>query len=350
LVTVFLLASVSIAISMFSNIYHPAQSYPPSSNTSFGGNIDFPTLMSIETSFERVVDSAAGGSELARSLKQSEMAVADLSTVVKYSDLNCRETLSSKLESFAADAQNNVLQLLEFSARVGGVLDELLSVNQYALRELTSLQSPISARGINLPWPLNVLFPSASVRARQRLAQTFDTAFEVLESNLRLLIANGQIIQTGLMQLAQQNGAIRTEIVREFADIRRTEAEALSSLWARISSPSAQRQNFKNNEKLLSEINLYHDKARGYVEVTLLELGRMTSELDNLRRRVSEPLLVGKNGMVGEVDVEVQKEAVGRSVKTLERKRGDRDERLRVWNRIILEGRVIGGGIATTGE
>jgi len=219
-------------------------------------------------------------------------------------------------------------------------------VNQYALRELTSLQMErlegrkTLLQRIPFPWPLSSLAPSPAAIARTRLAQTFDTAVEVLETNLRLLIAHGTIIQAGLMGLSQQNGPIRTEIVREFADIRRGEAEAMSSLWARISTHSSKRQNFKENERLLREINVYHDKARGYVEVTLLELGRMTSELDNLRRRVAQPLLVERKTQ--EIGMQVQVQAIQGSVDALLKKRGDRDERQRMWNRIILEGAVRG--------
>jgi hypothetical protein len=193
-----------------------------------------------------------------------------------------------------------------------------------------------------LPWPISRVIASPADVARARLAQTFDTAVEVLETNLRLLIAHGTIIQAGLMGLSQQNGPIRTEIVREFADIRRGEAEAMSSLWARISTHSAKRQNFKENERLLREINVYHDKARGYVEVTLLELGRMTSELDNLRRRVAQPLLVERKAQ--DIGMQDQVQAIQGSVDALLKKRGDRDERQRLWNRIILEGAVGGGG------
>jgi hypothetical protein len=123
-VTCVLVAIISVLVSIGASIVAGPKGTVVTGNSTFGGNIDFPTLMSIEASFERVVDSAAGGSELARSLKQSEMAVADLSTVVKYSDLNCRETLSARLEQFAIDARDNVVGLLEFSAKVGGVLDE----------------------------------------------------------------------------------------------------------------------------------------------------------------------------------------------------------------------------------
>lgn len=217
-----------------------------------------------------------------------------------------------------------------------------MSVNQYALRELNALhseklQEPSLLQRIALPWPLSRASPAALARAR--LAHTFETAVEVLETNLRLLIAHGTIIQAGLMGLSQQNGPIRNEIMREFADIRRDEAEAMSSLWARISTHS-KRQNFKENERLLREINVYHDKARGYVEVTLLELGRMTSELDNLRRRVAEPLLVERRSQ--EIGLQDQVQAIQGSVDALLKKRGDRDERQRLWNRIILEGSIQG--------
>lgn len=228
----------------------------------------------------------------------------------------------------------------------------LLSVNQYALRELNALQTlrleaPSARSFLNrlpLPWPMSSFVPSPESTVKTRLSQTFDTAVEVLETNLRLLIAHGTIIQAGLMGLAQQNGPIRTEIVREFADIRRGEAEAMSSLWARISSPSSKRQNFKDNERLLREINVYHDKARGYVEVTLLELGRMTSELDNLRRRVAQPLLVERKVHHGSMEIGMQDQvaAIHGSVEALLRKRGEREERQRIWNRIILEGSMKG--------
>lgn len=85
---------------------------------------DFPTLMNIESSFEKIVDSAAGGSALARVMKQSEMAVSDLSTVVRYSELKCKETLAERLDVFARDAKGNVRALQGFGSKVGGVLDQ----------------------------------------------------------------------------------------------------------------------------------------------------------------------------------------------------------------------------------
>lgn len=87
-------------------------------------HVDFTTLMSIETSLERIVESATGGSTLARLLKQGEMAVNDLGTVVKHSDLSCRGALGDKLDRFASDARDGVNALQLFETKVGEVLDQ----------------------------------------------------------------------------------------------------------------------------------------------------------------------------------------------------------------------------------
>lgn len=80
--------------------------------------------MSIESSLERIVGGAASGSSLARLLKQGEMSVSDLGTVVKHSDLSCKITLGERLDRFANDAKEGVIALQMFDSRVGGVLDQ----------------------------------------------------------------------------------------------------------------------------------------------------------------------------------------------------------------------------------
>lgn len=86
--------------------------------------VDLLALMSIESSLERIVGGAASGSSLARLLKQGEMSVSDLGTVVKYSDLSCKITLGERLDRFANDAKKGVIALQMFDSRVGGVLDQ----------------------------------------------------------------------------------------------------------------------------------------------------------------------------------------------------------------------------------
>ncbi|RPA88023.1 hypothetical protein BJ508DRAFT_1603 [Ascobolus immersus RN42] len=305
---------------------------------------DFPTLMNIESSFEKIVDGAAGGTALARVMKQSEMAVSDLSTVVKYSELKCRDTLSTKLDNFAQDAKGSVRALSGWGSKVGGVLDQLLSINQYALRELHSLR--------HQPRPLlSLLSPSPPLDSPQTqlaISSTFNKAAEVLEHSLRILVTDGETIFTSLTRLTEQHKPIYDEIVREVVDIKKEEEVVLSSLWTKMGGNQGARKNFRDNAKLLGLIGKYEEEARGYVESTMIELDRMMADLENLRRRVAEPLLVGgavaaAAGSRGQIPLGVHIDAIEKAVERLVRKRGERREREDGYLRRIVEREGAGG-------
>lgn len=118
-----LITSYSSAID--TNIPRPLHvSYNATSSYTRTPYVDFPALMSIESSLERIVESAIGGSTLARLLKQGEMSISDLGIVVKHSDLSCRRTLGERLDRFANDAKEGVISLQLFESKVGEGLDQ----------------------------------------------------------------------------------------------------------------------------------------------------------------------------------------------------------------------------------
>ncbi|KAG0636028.1 hypothetical protein HOY80DRAFT_393310 [Tuber brumale] len=356
LVTLIFLGFFGIVISILMQNLNAASQFPgpfspynPNSSFRHASYADFPTLMNIESSFEKIVDSAAGGSALARVMKQSEMAVSDLSTVVRYSELKCKETLAERLDVFAKDAKTNVRALQGFGSKVGGVLDQLLSINQYALRELTTIQHQSHHQSFltKLLNPINSFLTSTPTpdptdpQTHARISETFNKAAEVLESNLRLLVSDGETIFTSLTALTEQHKPIYDEIVREVVDIKKEEALVLSSLWTRFGGNAAQRKNFRENAQLLAVIGSYEEQARGYVESTVLELDRMTADLELLRRRVAEPLLVdgasagagraGDKARGAQIPLSVHIEAIEGAVTRLVRKRAQRREREGNW-------------------
>lgn len=243
-------------------------------------------------------------------------------------------------------------------------LNRLLSINQYCLRELTSLREFENRKGLVgvILSPLNpILIPILSKRigffasttsssppassaissmtkhspqTRAQIVATFNKAAEVLEHNLRQLVSDGETIYTSLTHLSEQHKPIYDEIVREVADIRKEEEVVLSSLWTKMGGNQLQRKNFQNNAKLLEMIGRYEEEARGYVESTVLELDRMMADLEILRRRVAEPLLVGEGNTPqmhtssgGDIPLPVHIEAIEKAVERLLRKRGERRER-----------------------
>lgn len=163
----------------------------------------------------------------------------------------------------------------------------------------------------------------------------------MLESNLRLLVADGETIFASLTQLTEQHKPIYDEIVREVVDIKKEEAVVLSSLWTKVGGNAAQRKNFRENAELLALIGSYEEQARGYVESTVLELDRMTADLENLRRRVAEPLLVPETGGREEpagIPLGVHVEAIETAVDRLVRKRRQRREKEGNWMKRLHEG------------
>jgi hypothetical protein len=87
--------------------------------------VDFPALISVETSLEKTLESIVGSSALARLLKQGEMAISDLGTVVRHSELGCKETLSGLLDNLARLSGEIGMSLQTFESKVWGVLDQL---------------------------------------------------------------------------------------------------------------------------------------------------------------------------------------------------------------------------------
>lgn len=51
---------------------------------------DFPNLINLQTSFEALLEDSVSGTIMARDLKNSEIAVRDLNSLVKHSNLECR--------------------------------------------------------------------------------------------------------------------------------------------------------------------------------------------------------------------------------------------------------------------
>jgi hypothetical protein len=58
------------------------------------GKGDFPELINLQSNFESILENSVGGSSMALDLKNSEVAVRDLSTLVRVSKLLCRSVIS----------------------------------------------------------------------------------------------------------------------------------------------------------------------------------------------------------------------------------------------------------------
>jgi hypothetical protein len=85
---------------------------------------DYPSLVNVQSvTMEHLLNEAVGGSALALDIKKAELATRDLTTLVKFSDLERRDELASTLMDFLDHAKKTGRGLHKFSAKVGGAVD-----------------------------------------------------------------------------------------------------------------------------------------------------------------------------------------------------------------------------------
>lgn len=76
------------------------------------------------SAFEQLLDGSAGGSGLSLEIRKAEFATADLTTLVRHSDLKSNDVLAELLTAFVKDAKKTARGLTKLNSRVGGAVDK----------------------------------------------------------------------------------------------------------------------------------------------------------------------------------------------------------------------------------
>ncbi|KZO94256.1 hypothetical protein CALVIDRAFT_484704 [Calocera viscosa TUFC12733] len=255
---------------------------------------DFPNLMNIQNKFENILDETASSTTVALELKKSEMAMRDLH-VVSVSNLVSKDRLSILLDAFIGSAKTAGRELQRLGSRVGGTVDNILAMDDYVLRlleETSHLPQVGSMASI-----MNALVPIGPPASQRVLAQRKEIealwfqATGALESNIAKLIAEAEASVVLLDRLEADLDVINEMLSREAHHVQGKTDELLAELWTRLGGNRRQLANFKSHRALLTNIRAYRNRALGYVTSTLVQLQQLSSDLEDLRERVSTPLL-----------------------------------------------------------
>ncbi|KAF8249221.1 hypothetical protein K440DRAFT_660453 [Wilcoxina mikolae CBS 423.85] len=311
---------------------------PPNNNVWEGAG-NFPGLIDLQTHFEGVLENNLGGIMMAMDLKNSESAVRDLNTLVKYSKLPNRDDVSTSLVDFVQSAKSTSLQLSRFSSRVGGTSDKLLAVDRSAIRALERLAaarnsaSSHNAVGNLLLSPLDPHY--SIITAAERSAKLVYTQGTLtVESAISSLIKEAMIALKMLDDLKHKLSTIEDIAQREKAFVKdQRQAEKRSPLgewWKSLTSNGVDAENFANHLELLTGISEYRGAAEGLVESSLVQLHKMQYSLEELRETVASPGLLGDGGEnLESVPLEEQIRSIRSSVEKLSesrKKAKDRDD------------------------
>ncbi|RPA85994.1 hypothetical protein BJ508DRAFT_411596 [Ascobolus immersus RN42] len=283
------------------------------------GIIDMEKLMGVQTKLGEVVETVGDTVGMARGMKGTEHAVRDLIAVVRSSSMERKADVSDLLEEFVNGAKSTSRDLARFSSKISNTIDNIITIDEYALSTLSSIQPPTVRTGLAkllfLPLAPFVL-PDTT---EQQIQDALITVTTQMSHRIPGLILDAENLLTDLDSLENQLTLINEVVHRQRASIHTAETELLSSLWSRfwnseLLSPQL-RESFRHHKDILTSVSKYRENALRLVTKTLVELQAIQMDLETFRERLVAPALGEK------MPLQVQIDGIRRGVERLERGR-----------------------------
>jgi len=291
-----------------------------------GATPDYPKLLQLQSGFEDLLESSSG-TALALDIKKSEIAIRDLSTLVKTSDLVCKEALAGKLEEFVGEARDVGRGLQRLGSRVGGAVDIILAMDEYALRSLEAINprqvsAGQSEESLSFAGALLAPFIGRSswpaIRAqRALLIRTFNMAAQEMQTQLGRLIIEAEASLILLDRLEVMLNTVHEIVTRDDMDMQTKRDEVFAKLWTKLGGNRRKLSVFASHLTLLANVAHYRRTALLRVSATMLQLRQLSTDLDDIRDRVAAPSLVGEQEDEGGIPIEVHIESIRKGVERL---------------------------------
>ncbi|KAJ7034662.1 hypothetical protein C8F04DRAFT_1100549 [Mycena alexandri] len=249
---------------------------------------DYPTLVDVQSAtIEQLLDESSSGSALALKIKKAEMATTDLVTLVRVSELKSRDMLGDALRQFVDDARTTGRALNKLNAKVGGAVDGIMAVNDYALQTIEAAHSESS------PSILRHLVPWSPKPKTDLILSTFEDSMNYLSFTMQGLILEFELNLQNLNKLEEQLSVLHELVSREDGSISSAKSELLGELWTKVGGNRRKLRGYEHHLHLLQGLTEYRKQALVHVVSALQTLTQMSEDIENLRERVTAPELTG---------------------------------------------------------
>jgi len=251
----------------------------------------FPELLNIQGStFERLLGESAGGSELSVGVMKAQMATRDLSLLVRYSDLDTKDSIADVLDTIARDAKKTGRGLSRLNARIMGGIDQVMALNNYAMATIEGAHQKAPSPLLQAISPFK-LGPSAD----EIISTAFALAMDESEQTMAKLVLEADRSLQDLEQMDVDLATLHEITTRESKPIAEEKEKVLGELWTRLGGNQKSVRDYGDRLELLNDLAEYRRKALGHVTATSRALARMSDDLEILRDRVAAPgLLEGR--------------------------------------------------------
>ncbi|KAL4074885.1 hypothetical protein V8B97DRAFT_2005114 [Scleroderma yunnanense] len=281
----------------------PGKSTPPHPH-----GPDFPGLVKAQGSmFDKLVGESVGGSILSIEVLKAEMATRDLSTLVRHSNLNSRDSIADQLFTISVDAKKTARGLTKLNAKVAGAVDDIMALNSYALGMIE--QAPQRA-----PLPmLQAIVPiKLGPAADEIIEEAFTLAMDQSEETLARLVVEAEVSQQNLDQLEVDIASLHEIVTRENDSVKTEKDRVMGLLWKWSRGNRQAVRDYDNRLALLDDLSIYRKQAKAHVMAALQTLHTMSDDLEGLRDRVAAPGIIG-----GRVPLRVHIDSIQNSLERL---------------------------------
>ncbi|KAI5853314.1 hypothetical protein BZA05DRAFT_435740 [Tricharina praecox] len=258
---------------------------------------DFPALTNMQVRLCSMMENSVGGIVTSHKLKQSEIAVRQLHTLVKMSRLGGREDLSNRLADFADAARDSSKEIARFSHTSISLLHDISDLDVQVVRQLEHLQAeriaaePYSDMYRLLVSPFKPLPSHDLAAAEQAISDMFIRSSDAIGSSIARLLVNTVMAVEGLNDMEKKLLVIFEAAQRESMVI--DDADEYQGAWDwLVKFLSDHKVVTEENRHLLRGLSGYHSEAVALVTRTLAQLQYVEESLKNLRDRMAEPALL----------------------------------------------------------
>ncbi|RSL75057.1 hypothetical protein CEP51_011218 [Fusarium floridanum] len=271
-------------------------------------HVEFDQLMDVQSKFEQVLEKSADGVSLPFEMKRSEMAIRDLRTLIRHSDVSRREELVLEFDGYIDTARQSATDLQKFNTHVGSSVDAIISINRWTSRYIDTLapsedsDNSLSSTSPFISWASWLFHPfqptSDHMFNERMLLDKYIEHTAQVSNRIAALILEAQAVLRLFTQAEDYLNRIYEITTLSSIDAAEHHA-SLWSIWHLVGVTSNEVARVSRQISLLRQVDDQRTTAVAQVSALILELESIQQGLGDLRDAVAQPELLryGVGGM-----------------------------------------------------
>ncbi|RTE70389.1 hypothetical protein BHE90_015214 [Fusarium euwallaceae] len=271
-------------------------------------HVEFDQLMDVQSKFEQVLEKSADGVSLPFEMKRSEMAIRDLRTLIRHSDVSRREELVLEFDGYIDTARQSATDLQKFNTHVGSSVDAIISINRWTSRYIDTLapsedsDNSLSSTPPFISWASWLFHPfqptSDHMFNERMLLDKYIEHTAQVSNRIAALILEAQAVLRLFTQAEDYLNRIYEITTLSSIDAAEHHA-SLWSIWHLVGVTSNEVARVSRQISLLRQVDDQRTTAVAQVSALILELESIQQGLGDLRDAVAQPELLryGVGGM-----------------------------------------------------